>query len=516
MARAASSPLVTRTLVSQGLTDAKFAALTDMARRAGWVRQEAWRRYGAIAGLARTTNQIRDEDWMGPGGLGARSGLPARVWKAVLKDALGDIAASHAAAMKAVTTIVWRSSRSQDEKIRLSRLLQTGAWPQDRLLHRLMRKHWGRGRSSVANQVVFDVQCHRSFTHGGRYWIAVTSMVPGRRIAIPLDRVKDTGHRPAITGEIRVVLREDGEVAVHHTVPEADACVHRPCGTAVLGLDKGYTEVFTDSTGVRHGDGLGTLLSADSDRRKALWAQRQKIAAVAARHRAAGRHAKAERMHRHNLGRKKVQAQKRRHRQLVRTLVYRACHSVFDAAARVRVEDLTRPIVGYDRGRDMNRRLTAWVKGLIQAGVENTSRRRGASVDVVNAAYTSQWLPGCNAFGRRSRDAIHCPLGRDGAVFDADHVAAVNILERGPACAGVEDGAGGVAGLDRFLPHKQVRRLLEDISRRTERPCTTSGACGVRSCLRLPRQDSSCSAGDGTCTINGERIIAMRTIEYVE
>ena len=245
----------------------------------------------------------------------------------------------------------------------------------------------------------------------------------------------------------------------------------------------------------RHGVGLGALLSAESDHLKTAWAARRKLEALAKKHDSRGKLSKAERIRRHNLGRQKLDSRKRRHRQKVRSLVFSACHSVFDKAGSAVLEDLRQPIRGYDRGKNANRRLSGWVKGLISEAVDSTSRRRGASVDEINAAYTSQVLPGCGAFGRRSGNALHCPLGR--AVFEADHVAAVNILQR-----------KGDKGISRFLPYRQVRQVLEERSRQSPPPCLASGQCGVAgSCLRLPRRGSSwgdpVQAGPAA---NGERI----------
>ncbi|CAK0774541.1 transposase [Gammaproteobacteria bacterium] len=162
-----------------------------------------------------------------------------------------------------------------------------------------------------------------------------------------------------------------------------------------------------------------------------------------------------------------------------------------DKAEAIVVEDLRQSIRGYDRGRNMNRRLSGWVKGLIQEAIEATSRRRGASVSEVNAAYTSQWISSCSAFGRRSGDVIHCPLDR--VVFMADHV-----------CGGEHLHRKNDTGIRRFPPYRQVKQVLEDRSRQTERPCLASGQCNADpSCLRLPKRNSSCSGN----TINGERII---------
>ncbi len=498
-------PVVTRTVTSAHLTASKHARLAEMARLCGKVRTEAWRRYGALAGLERTNRTIRDEDWLAGPELGKRTGLPARIWKATLEDSLNAIKAQRAAAIDAVIRIVWRSHRSKDDKKRLAGMLRDGTWPQDRLLHRLMRKHWRHGVSRTTDQIVFDVQGHGTFDINGRRWLAVSSLVPRQRIAIPLGKFE----RP-IEGAIRLRVRADGEVDILYTVDEKDACVSRPCGISEKGLDKGYSEVFTDSDGHKHGEGLGALLSAESDHLKTVWAARRKLEALASKFEAeaavavdkdrrARKLRKAERIRRHNLGRQKLAERKRRHRQKVRTLVFSACHSVLDKAGAVVVEDLRHPIRGYDRGRNTNRRLSGWVRGLIQEGVEATSRRRGALVDEVNAAYTSQWIASCSAFGQRRGDSIYCTKCR--AVFDADHVAAVNIRERKYD-----------KGISRFLPYREVKKVLEERSRQALKQCpSNSDGRDLKPSLRLPRQDSSW----GQSAVNGEQIIATHTFEYV-
>jgi IS605 OrfB family transposase len=393
--------------------------------------------------------------------LGSQTGLPARIWKATLEDALNAIKASRAAALAKCVKIIWRSPHTDQDKKLASTILNHGGWIRYPVFHRLMRKHWPHGESHVANQIVFDVQGYTCFILNGQYWIKVSSLISGKRISIPLGKFNHP-----ITGAIRVRIREDGEVDILYTVDEAVACVNRPCGTREMGIDKGYSEVFTDSDGQRHGEGLGELLAQESDHLKEAYAARQKLEAIAQEASTSGKQAKAERIRKNNLGRKKLSARKRRHRQKIRTKIFTAAHAILDKAGTVVVEDLTKVIIGHDRGRNLNRRLAGWVKGLIQEAIESTSRRRGASVNVVNAAYPSQWLPDCLAFGRRIGEFIYCPLGRGG--FVADHIAAVNILHR-----------KNDTGISRYLPYRQVRKVLEERSRQAERPCVTSGQCAV-------------------------------------
>jgi hypothetical protein len=456
--------LVTRIAISEGLTGAKFSKLRDMAELCGGVRQEAWRRYASIGAVGRTPRSIRDEDWLAGDNLGGRTWLPARVWKATLQDTLDDIGACRAAAINAVVSSVCRRDDGEDERRRRVRALKDGTWTDDGLLRRLMRREWKHGQTSVRNQIVLDCQCYSTFKHGGRMWIKVTSLVPMKRIAIPLK------YGMAIEGTIRLILRDDGEVQIHHAVVEAEACVSRPCGEQELGLDKGYSEVFTDHEGERHGECLGIILSGESDYLKDSWASRRKLASVADKAEAKGDHAKAKLIRKNNLGKLKLSRRKARHRVIVRTHVFTAAHSVLNKAGAVVVEDLSKPIRGLDRGRNTNRRLSGWVKGLIQEAAEATSRRRGASLDQINAAYTSQWLPCCSTFGKRNGDAIYCTCC--GAVYDADTVAAGNVLNR--KCD---------QGIGRYTPHRQVKVILEDRARQ---------AAEQRSRLRLPSQGSSC------------------------
>ena len=485
-------PLVTRSATSINLTASKHARLAEMAERCGSVRCETWMRYGGLGSLGRTHRDIRDEDWMSAPtpdstSLGAQTKLPARIWKATLEDSLNAIKANCAAAIAECIKIVWRSQQhtNQDKKL-ASAILRQGDWLKYPLFHRMMRNHWPHGESHITNQIVFDVQGYTCFIMNGQFWIKVSSLIAGKRIAIPLGKFNHP-----ITGAIRVRIRDDGEVDILYTVDEVVACVNRPCGTREIGVDKGYSEVFTDSDGQRYGEGLGKLLSNESDHLKKVYAARQKLEAIFKKATKKGKQAKAERIRKNNLARKKLNARKRRHRQKIRTKIFTAVHALLDKAGTVVVEDLTKQIKGYDRGRNMNRRLAGWVKGLIQEAIESASRRRGASVNVVNAAYTSQWLPGCSALGKRIGEFIYCPLGRGG--FAVDHIAAVNILYR-----------KNDMGIGRYLPYRQVKQVLEERSRQAERPCLVSGQCGVEpSCLRLPRQDSSCSGN----TINGERII---------
>ncbi|MCE2466634.1 MAG: hypothetical protein J4G06_01325 [Caldilineaceae bacterium] len=230
---------VTRILHSQGLNRAKYDRLADMAERAGEVRADAWRRCSGLSTAAQTPYAIRDA-WMAEGCVW--HGLPARLGKATLADALGDIAAAREAAKVSVRKAIRHRTRGHDvERQRLYALLKQNRWAEDPFLHRQMRKQWRGGRSHVTNQIVADSGSYTTKAWHGRAWLHLQSMERGQRIAIPLkgDRLP--------TGTLRIILQDNGQVAVHYAIDETQACSTKPGGSGTVGVDKGYTEAYTDN-----------------------------------------------------------------------------------------------------------------------------------------------------------------------------------------------------------------------------------------------------------------------------
>ncbi|HEY0804705.1 MAG TPA: zinc ribbon domain-containing protein, partial [Pseudonocardiaceae bacterium] len=244
-----------------------------------------------------------------------------------------------------------------------------------------------------------------------------------------------------------------------------------------IGIDKGYSEVLADSDGQRHGPELGSLLQQRSDVLKTRNAARAKLRSIANQAAQHGQHAKADRIRTNNLGTVKKHRQEQQWRRRVRDVTYRAVHAVADKAKVIVAEDLTRPFTSRKKlGRTTNRRLAAWTKGVTAQALQNVSDRRGSAVRLVNAAYTSQVIPGTHLLGRRTGDRLHCPhQGR--VVWDTDHAAAINVLDR---------AADPDIGLR--TPHTRVKQIIQERGRHRS---------------RLPDQDSN-TAGHCRC---GERMI---------
>jgi len=160
---------VTRILCSQGLNAAKYDRLTRIAVLCGQVRADAWQRCSGVATASQSPYEIRDA-WMAEGY--DWHGLPARLGKATLADALGDIAAAWEAAKVPVKKAIRHHTRGNSaERERLYSLLKQNRWTEDPFLHRQMRQQWRGGRSHVTNQIVADAGSYTTKVWHDRAWV---------------------------------------------------------------------------------------------------------------------------------------------------------------------------------------------------------------------------------------------------------------------------------------------------------------------------------------------------------
>lgn len=433
---------VTRIAYSKDLNAGKYAQLTEQAQRLGAVRTLVRRQYGSVAGLGIGDRKIRDR-WMADGTAGT-FGVLANAWKETVRDAVGDITANREAAKVKVRRAVAKPKVTKAQKKCLFIALKRETWADDRYLSRMMRKHWRRGRNKTANQIVVRCDQYRTFTltEGGNAWIAVPGLERRQLVTIPLNTTI------APTGTLRLILRS-GRVEVHYAIDAADMkSSQRPCGTRKLGVDKGYTEVLTDSDGVHHGQELGKLLTAESDHRKIKGQRRAKLRALAEKAEQRGDLGKAQRIRDDNLGTLKRERRSNAWQCRVRDLTFKAVHAVVDQAAVIVVEDLTKTFSGHKKlGKNTNRRLAAWTKGITAEALETVSGRRGSAVRLVNAAYTSQVVPFTDILGVRKGERLHCT--QCGAVWQADHAGAINIEQR-----------DGDPDISLYTPHKRVKQIL--------------------------------------------------------
>jgi hypothetical protein len=395
------------------------------------------------------------------------------------KDIVNDVLLYKAAALVKVRQAVAARTKDAVERKRLFTALKNDQWLEDRFLHRQVRKYFRHGKSSVANQFVVRSDKHTSAIVDGQ--LVVTLRVAqkyGGHIALTTT---SSGKNASLPGSnLRIIVR-DGFTEIHYATDKADG---RVAGDQVLGIDKGYTEAFTDSDGVAHGQSFGTVLTQYSDAASASGKGRNKIHALKKKHRAAGHVAKADRMKQCNLGRKKLEARKDRAQRHLRTIAFQSAHSIVDKATVVVSEDLTSPIAARQQWRRYNRRMSGWAKGVLAEALDSVCTQRGAKHSLVNCAYTSQ-ADSTNGLlqGKRVGDKFY---RASGDVLQADHNAALNVLAR------LDD-----PDIGRFTPYKEVRRILLTRSAgATERhglECrkATRKGMGTDSSVRQPSADKS-------------------------
>lgn len=424
---------VTRILHSPKLNQGKLTQLQEQARLLGRVRSEVWQRFGSVTGVKLRDRTIRDK-WMKDK---RDFGVSANAWKETLRDSVADIKAYREAAKDKVKQAIRSKTNDKEERKRLYTLLKFDDWQVDPFLHRQMRKHFKHGVNHTHNQIIIRSDMCKTFELNGQCWLKVPSLVPRKTIKIPLK----TKMEYAPSGTLRLILRQ-GKVEVHYQQEADDS---RACGDEVVAVDKGYTEAFVDSDNDRYGEGLGNLISKESDYLNKKYRNRNKLRAVARK-----KPHKRSAIEANNLGRQKLDKRQSVQVTKLRTLIFTATHKIFDKAGMVVAEDLTSPIVSKTNyGKNTNRRLNQWTKGILAEALETISKRRCSSLHLINAAYTSQ-MDSFNRgllTGTRKGDRFY---RENGEVVQADYNAARNVLAR------LDDPEIG-----RWMNFKKVKSILQ-------------------------------------------------------
>jgi IS605 OrfB family transposase len=228
-------------------------------------------------------------------------------------------------------------------------------------------------------------------------------------------------------------------------------------------LDFGYSEVATNQHGKRYGVKLGEMLTTATDDRTDKGRKRNKLRAIANKAFLKGDVHKARRIKRNNLGQVKWKARE----QAVKAGIDREINTAFNQlnAKMVVTEDLTHVFSSKDLGsKKVNYRLSSWVKGSLRKRSEFKALVRGFDHKTVNAAYTSQTCPVCGCVHKNNRKAdkfkcTHCAFeGR------ADHVAAMNLVQR------AHDRE-----ITRYMPHGVVKQVLTTRFQRSVEGKLTAG-----------------------------------------
>jgi transposase len=414
--------------------------LAAICKAAGFLRADIWRRYGALGNVGVSASAVRTgivEKKIYDGLL-----IDGTIRAETTKDIVNDILTYKAAAKWKVRQAIAKRTGDENERKRLYTLLKRDDWLSDPYLHRMMRKHFRHGKSSVANQFIVRSDKFAASVTNGK--LVITIKIAKKYGSDIVLTTTTSGKNVDLSGSNLRIIVKNGFTEIHYAT---DKDAGRECGDQVVGIDKGYTEAFTDSDGDHHGEQFGKVMTAYSDKVATTGKQRNKLHALEKKHRAAGNITKADRIKKHNLGRKKIDARKATTQKRLRTIAYRAAHSIVDKAAIVASEDLTAVIASKHQWKRFNRRMSTWAKGVLAEALDSVCEQRNAKHILVNGAYTSQ-MDSTNGLleGKREGDKFYRV---NGDVLQADHNAALNVLAR------LDDSE-----ISRFTPYKEVRRIL--------------------------------------------------------
>ena len=411
--------ITTRTYYSKSLDNKTYSELKLIAKKLGILRKIIWHQFSSNPKKL-NDREIRDQ-W-----LNAKNNetnfypkiidqIPARLWKETLRDTIGTINAYFEAGFKEVIKTLYKKHGKTKAK-ELTKFLKAD-YKSNNELHRLVRKLIPKGVSKADNIICLDEGCY-TFEQD---ILLVTGLRKRKMLSIPLT----TKYRPK--GNFKIILKEDNrcELRVNFKY-QTKVQTEKPY--EAIGVDKGYTEVFTDSTGERHGNDFGKLLTKKSDFLKEKYKNRNKLYAIMKKANEKGDKKKANNIKKNNLGNKKLNRQKEKANIELKEIIYKAAKTLAQKAKIIAIEDLTFKTKS-TKFKNVNRRLSSWIKSTIDEAISKYCFIYGTKLVYVNAAYTSQGDSryDCALVGKRIGNSF---IGFDEVVLDADINAALNILAR--------------------------------------------------------------------------------------
>lgn len=408
--------IVTRELASLPLTKRKHARLVELSKRLGIIRTEIRHEFG---GMPRKLNSraIRDE-WLEKG---KKFNVPARLWKEILRDTIDNLNAYNEAGFTAIAKNLYRDFGKEIGKEK-AKLLRNGDYVNDKGIHRRVRKAIVRSYNSCHNQIVLDSCCYTAFEKDGNAFIKVSCLEKGKRLVIPLktNRIPQGTIRLVTDANTRI-LKILISVKVYHTQTSTNEL-------GVIGVDKGLTEVAKDNLGNKYGTALYEKQQIYSDYINKVYRGRNKLFAIYKRAKEQCDYAKAERIRKNNLGRKKVTNRKEILKNEIKVEINLAIKEICSKAKEIVIEDLSHSFSSKNKGAKANRSLNFWMRGVIDEALVKHSKRYGVPLFYVNAAYTSQMDSlDYSLSGVRKGDKFY---RENGEVLDADVNGASNILTR--------------------------------------------------------------------------------------
>ncbi len=419
-----------------------------MAYRAGRLRSDIWNKYGSLKCWGISHQKLYKEfQKTNPPKLYK---LDQKQWQKTFERVINDIHACQDAAKTIVIRKIYRFFRPEKDfdgkeikstsfREELIKSLKTLEWMQYPLLHRWMRQAYHRGHTYVNNQICVGISNGAEVKRVSRNVVSIkiSGDIISQRKYEKLTLFFKVG-RTTPTGLFQIIFDDvTQQVRLHFPkIRQRDQAI----GKGQCGLDKGYTEAFTDSHKVTYGDGIGKVMRTSVSQRHTRGQGRNKLYQIATKK-------NKQHIFKCNLSKKRHQKSENKKKRTLITMIRTGANQFFNKYQYAVTEDLSFVVKNKKISRQLNRNLAEWCKGTLQKALEEISYRRSSSVTVVNAAYTSQVDSRFGVLlGTRKGDQF---FTFDGEVLQADSNAARNIETR------LDD-----PNLSRFMKSIDVRKVL--------------------------------------------------------
>ena len=408
-----------------------------LAYRLGKLRKELWNKFGGVqAWGAKPDKLLKDFKLTNPP---ENYQLDFKNWDKTASQVLDDIQMTHAAMREQVIRRIYARYNEKETRKVLCNELKTLSYQANNVLHRWVRGSHGRGHTQVTNHIVL---CHKNgatFNRKNRITEVVFNGLPieGKNNRYEKITLRFKIGKLNLTGYATIIFHEDGVIRLHYPVKK-EATQNSNSGK--IGVDKGFTEALTGSDGEIYGDGIGKLITKQSNWLKTKMQNRNKLHAL---YKKTGN----ETIRKNNLGRKTLDKRTHAAQAQLKSVIRRDVRVIFSKFETVVCEDLSGKFKGKSLGKNTNRKLSAWCKGEIHQALTEIADRTGSILKIVNPAYTSQvdYLTG-TLLGTRKGD---CFIRYTGEVVQADYNAAMNILAR-----------DNDKDINRFMPYQKVKEIL--------------------------------------------------------
>ncbi len=266
----------------------------EMAARAGKLRSDIWNKYGSLQCWGISHQKLYKEfQKTNPPQMYQ---LDQKQWQKTFERVINEIHAAQEAAKTAVIKKIYRTFKPEKDqrgkvventsfRKELCQSLNSLQWMDYPLLHRWIRSAYHRGHSWVNNQICVGISNGAVVKRVSRNVVSVTISgdCEGARSGgvlkdTPSDKETSPGSHRRIskgkyekltllfkvgrttpTGLFQIIFDDvTGEVRLHFP-----KIVQRKkaTGQGKSGLDKGFTEAFTDSNGVVYGDKIGEVMT---------------------------------------------------------------------------------------------------------------------------------------------------------------------------------------------------------------------------------------------------------------